>query len=891
MRRFSNISVLLVAALLVSCDQERPAAKVPEPKPTIVCSSYAVANLTHRIMGEGADARVIFPVPAGNDPMTWAPGPETIAAFKSELGRAEGKVAFFVSGSQNPAWLEALATGGLNFRVRLAHTAAGYHPRQAGRLTGALAKELVSLVPGKRALIVTRTATIQSELKTMDARWQKTIEDLGDTLPACGLGEGFESWRADYREDLTVVKSALSLPTVLENEKATSVLLGESALPDLREKLSEMGIETVSLLEGDRRPESGDFLAILEWNLGRLESLKTSQPVEPGIALGSGFEGKIVPVLERYCIDCHDTESEEGEVNFDHFLTKAEAEQNPDLWESVAKLVKMEAMPPRDKTKQPTQAERAELVAWSESLSERWDQGKLGWDPGRTTIRRLNKNEYNYTIRDLFGIKLRPADQFPEDGGGEAGFDNNADALFLPPLLMENYAEAAGKIVQFVYGNAEARQRYLFVSPGPNLPAKQAARKVLERWANAAYRRSPTKPEVDRLVSIFEKETRKNKSFAAAMQMPLIAILISPNFLYRAESERKNNEEYLVSQYDLASRLSYFLWSSMPDQTLFDLAKSGKLKGPDEIERQVKRMLLDEKSKALSMHFAGQWFGWELLRSTANPDETKYPQFTFQLRVALYRESAVFFEHLIATNASSYDLIDCNYAFLNEQLARHYQIPGVTGPELRKVTLNNRARGGVLGMGSVLTATSLPLRSSPAARGDYVLTELLGTPPPEPPMNVAQLPEDDRAVKAKTFREALVQHRQDPNCKACHELIDPIGFGLENFDAIGRWRTSQNGIPLKIAGEMPDGTRFSSIGDLKERLMNDKELFARLMVSKMLSYALGRELTPYDRPVIRNVTNKVVADNGRIHTAFIEVAKSFPFRYRRNDDFVVKIKR
>ncbi|MEM7014739.1 MAG: DUF1592 domain-containing protein, partial [Verrucomicrobiota bacterium] len=366
-----------------------------------------------------------------------------------------------------------------------------------------------------------------------------------------------------------------------------------------------------------------------------------------------------------------------------------------------------------------------------------------------------------------------------------------------------------------------------------------------------------------------------------------VAILISPHFLYRSEVEKPGRKAYLIDSYDLANRLSYFLWSSMPDPTLFNLAKSGQLQKPEVIEAQVRRMLKDERASALAMHFAGQWFGWEALRSRANPDEKRYPQFTFQLRVAMYRESAEFFEHLLVSNASAYDLIDCNYAFLNEQLANHYRIPGVTGNELRKVQLPNRNRGGVLGMGSVLVATSLPLRSSPAVRGDYVLTELLGIPPPEPPMNVEQLPEDDREVGAKSFREALEQHRQDPNCKSCHETIDPIGFGMENFDAIGRWRTKQNGHDIDAAGVMPDGSQITSPADIKQFVMKDKELFVRTMVEKLLSYALGRELTPYDRPVIAQISEKVIADDGKIVTAFVEVAKSYPFRFRRNEQFTL----
>ncbi len=644
--------------------------------------------------------------------------------------------------------------------------------------------------------------------------------------------------------------------------------------------------------EDNDRKTAGEVVAVEAPKPVIAEPEEVGKPPAPGpveAALPGSvahFNTVIHPLLERYCIDCHDEINEEGGVNMERFANEREALSDPDMWELAADLVDMGEMPPRNKRRQPTAAERKQIIAWVKTVTDRWDSGSQGRDPGRTTIRRLNKNEYNYTVRDLFGYQVRPADDFPEDGGGEAGFDNNADALFLPPLLMENYVEAAGLMVHNVYRNQALYTKYLFTFPAGEVKPVDAARKVLRNWAAKAYRRPVEESEVERLVKIFQLGMEKKKQdYRAAMKLPLLAMLISPNFLYRAEKIRPGNEVYRVDDFDLASRLSYFIWSSMPDAELFKLASEGRLSDPGILKAQVERMLKDEKAKALSMHFAGQWFKWEELRSRTNPDRKKFPSFDFSLRVALYRESSLFFENLLRENRSILDLIDSDYTYLNQRLARHYGIAGVTGLEFRKVKLDDPNRGGVIGMGSVLSATSLPLRTSPSVRGAYVLTELLGTPPPAPPMNVPQLPEDDRRLKAVSFRQELIDHRFIPACKSCHERIDPLGFGLENFDAIGRWRTSHNGRPLDTSGELPDGTRFSSPEDLKKILMGKRDLFARNMVEKTLSYALGRELSPYDRQTVKEITNKVVAGDFKVHTLFSEVVQSYPFLHCRADSY------
>lgn len=592
----------------------------------------------------------------------------------------------------------------------------------------------------------------------------------------------------------------------------------------------------------------------------------------------------IHPMLESYCLDCHDEANEEGGVEMERFESEKVAIMEPKLWEKAAALVKMGDMPPRDRFNQPTDEERQKFIAWVNKVGQRWDSGEMGTDPGRTTIRRLTKNEYNYTMRDLFGLKIRPADNFPEDGGGEEGFDNNADALYLPALLMENYVESAGLVVNAIYQNQQIYTRYLFAFPHKDGGTEGAARKVMEHWMPRIYRRPVEKEEVDKMVALakFQME-KKKKDYRTAMKMPLLALLISPHFLYRSEKLRPDPKPYRVTELELASRLSYFLWSSTPDMELLNLAKEGKLSEPATFEKQIRRMLGDERSKSLGMHFGGQWLKWEDLRSRANPDKRRFYRFDFELRVSMYRESFLFFDHLVKEDRPIYELIDAEYSFLNPRLAVHYDIPGVTKKGFQKILLDDPNRGGVLGMGSVLTATSLPLRSSPSVRGNYVLTELMGTPPPSPPMNVPQLPEDDRELEFTSFREALTQHRLDPSCKGCHETIDPLGFGLENFDAVGRWRQYQNDTPVDSQGVLPDGSRFSTPEELKKILLKRKDQFTRNMVTKALSYGLGRDLTPYDRPTISAITKKVIASGYSTQTLFLEVAKSYPFLHCRGD--------
>ncbi len=485
-------------------------------------------------------------------------------------------------------------------------------------------------------------------------------------------------------------------------------------------------------------------------------------------------------------------------------------------------------------------------------------------------------------MRDLFGVKYSPGRNFPADGSGGEGFDNTADALFLPPVLMENYLRSASKVIDNVYTNPALRKRIIFVSQKEQQrDTEKAARKILNYHTSLAYRRRATQDDLTPLLNAFRSKQKQGASFEDSLKAPLTAILVNPKFLFRIQHDQPNKKEWKLNDFELASRLSYFLWSSMPDSTLFNLAKDGKLRDPAVLRQQINRMLASKKSDALSKHFAGQWLGFADLIDQIQPDTNRFPLFTRSLRASMYYESIAFFNHFVRTNRPVTDLIHSDYAFLNQELARHYGLPAIRGKDIRKVAIKNRSRGGVIGMASILTSTSLPLRTSPVKRGKWILETILGTTPPPPPADAGELPADDKSSEGLSFRKQLEIHREKAKCSGCHAQIDPLGFGLENYDAIGRWRSKDiHGKPVDSSAVLPDGTKFSTPGELKTILLKDKDKIARNLCRKMLAYALGRSLEYYDEPVVSELLEKLRADNYRIQTLIIAITESYPFQNR-----------
>ena len=603
-----------------------------------------------------------------------------------------------------------------------------------------------------------------------------------------------------------------------------------------------------------------------------------SSPIFGGEPSDLQYERDVRPLLEQYCFRCHGPESDKGDVNLSTFNDLAAVQRDPKLWQTVLRQLHERVMPPASKP-QPTPDERAKLEGWLRQTLWSIDPATLPKDPGRVTIRRLNRAEYNNTVRDLLGVTSRPADAFPTDGGGGGGFDNNADTLFVPPILLEQYLAAATKVV------AEAPADRIFIArPGGALPKRDAARKVIEHVATRAFRRSATGEEVDRVLALFDVADRRGDTFDDAVRLALRGVLVSPNFLFKIESDRTDaTEPYPIGQYELASRLSYFVWSSMPDDELMQLAREGRLHEEAVLDQQVRRMLSDPRSRALAENFGTQWLDLRSLKTIVEPDRGRFPQYTDALRDAMYEEAVLLVDSVFRDDASLLKLIDADYTFVNEELARHYGLPEVKGAELRRVTLPDARRGGVLGLGAVHAVTSYPHRTSPVLRGEWVLGELLGAPPPPPPPDVTRLPEAEGDNAALSLRQRLEKHRADPTCASCHDRIDPIGFGLENFDAIGRWRDSDDGRPVDSAGVLTTGEAFNGPGELKKVLASSRRpQFVRNVTEKLLAYALGRGVEFYDELTLRQITAKLEQSDFRSAVLVAEIVKSYPFRHRRN---------
>jgi hypothetical protein len=607
----------------------------------------------------------------------------------------------------------------------------------------------------------------------------------------------------------------------------------------------------------------------------------------PGVnTFGSPFLSQIKPLLVKYCTRCHGGRRPKGDIRLDAFSDEAAALKEHDVWERVAANLRSGDMPPAGKPR-PTPAEMDLILGWIDRAVLAVDCGKER-NPGRVTLRRLNRAEYNNTIRDLVGIRFRPADDFPSDDVGY-GFDNIGDVLSLSPLLLEKYLAAAEKIVDLAFKDEQARRRILIASP-EKVGKKEAARLILREFARRAYRRPVHPGEVERLMRFVDLAQKNGESFEKGIRLALQAVLVSPHFLFRIErdpppgrvgvvnSRMGNVNGHYINDYELASRLSYFLWSSMPDEELFRLAEQKALRKGDNLERQVKRMLADPKAQALVDNFFGQWLQFRNL-PTATPDPGVYPAFDEELRAAMLKETQLFVGAIIKEDRSILDFLDADFSFVNERLARHYGIAGVKGPEFRRVKLPP-TRGGILGQASILTITSNPTRTSPVKRGKWVLETIFNAPPPPPPPEAGQLNEDKQAVLSGSLRKRMELHRAKPMCAACHQRMDPLGFGLENFDGIGGWRDKDGQFPIDASGTLPGGQTFNGPKELRQILVKKQAEFRRCLAEKMLTYALGRGLEPYDRCAVEAITKAVAQHDNRFSSLVLAVVQSEPFLMR-----------
>ncbi len=600
------------------------------------------------------------------------------------------------------------------------------------------------------------------------------------------------------------------------------------------------------------------------------------------------FATELSPLLRKYCFGCHNAKRKKGDIDIESALRARPLVSRKELWVNVLARIRDGDMPPEDED-QPGSQERRKLISWLDDSINHFDYSKVR-DPGYEPARRLTSREYNNTVEDLFGIKGTFSSGFPQDLSGSSGFDNSANTLFTTTLLLERYIGAADMVLRAALPqqprNGEEKKRiaaFFTARPGPGVSQEKAARKVFEHFLPRAYRRPLDPVELEDALERFRRFRSEGLDFEAAAREVARVALISPKFLIKTEKRSPDGREVEVDSWGLASRLSYFLWASMPDDELFALARKGSLSDPAVLDGQVARMLSDPRAGSLGHIFAAQWLGYEILGTRVRLDPIDNPWCTDTLMKAMREETSMFFNELIRKNRPVTELIDADFTYLNEELARHYGIEGVKGSRMRRVKLGESVRGGILGHGSILACTSFPGRTSPVVRGNWILTEILGTPTPPPPPDAGELAERISENRRLDARQKLELHSRKASCRACHSLIDPLGFSLENFDWFGRWRERNRGKKIDASGRLPDGTRFEGVQGLKKVLTERRKgELASQLIRKLLSYSLGRQLQYYDEGIVREIAAKVEKGDLRFNSLIAAVVGSYPFRYKKN---------
>jgi hypothetical protein len=469
-----------------------------------------------------------------------------------------------------------------------------------------------------------------------------------------------------------------------------------------------------------------------------------------------------------------------------------------------------------------------------------------------------------------------------------AAFLRESEAATLPRepkreashVLAVNALEVRGPFDAAAPGRPASYARIMTCAPEPGAGWSRCARRILEPFARRAWRRPLGGDELDRLVALVELARKQGDTFERGVATALKAVLVSPHFLFRVEQDGDPARGGVrpLTAHELASRLAYFLWSSMPDDALLERADDGALTRPRALRAELRRMLASPRSAALAEHFAGQWLQVRNL-SAASPDPERFPGFGPELRRAMARETTLFFDFVLRQNRPITDFIDGRYSFLNERLAGHYGIKEVAGPQFRRVELDGVERSGILTQASVLTVTSYPTRTSPVLRGLWVLENILGTRPPPPPPDVPRL-DEGKVAESLSMRRRLEEHRSNPSCAACHTRMDALGFGLENYDAVGRWRTADGKAPVDAAGALPGERRFAGPAELKAILAGERSTFAECLAEKLLTYALGRGLQPADRPAVAAIVRSTAAADYRFGAMIEAIVLSPPFRSR-----------
>jgi uncharacterized protein DUF1592/uncharacterized protein DUF1588/uncharacterized protein DUF1587/uncharacterized protein DUF1585/uncharacterized protein DUF1595 len=602
----------------------------------------------------------------------------------------------------------------------------------------------------------------------------------------------------------------------------------------------------------------------------------------------SDFLRDVRPILEKRCFECHSGEQPKGGVDLSLAQDGGEARRMGSVFARAISMVERRKMPPE--SRRPLKDdERAGLVAALKEILSHPEPGE-SLDPGRVVLRRLSRFEFDRAIRDLLGARYDSSATFPADPIAY-GFDNIGDAMSVAPLLFEKYADAARDVVDRLLRDDVLRERLLAPALKRGGVCNAAvARQILMPLMERAFRRPVEADEVNGRVDLFLREVQAGRDATAALATALRSILLSPAFLFRAERGVDPPDEFGVrplSDYELATRLSFFLWSTLPDATLLELARRGRLHQEEVLIEQARRMLIDPRARALTDHFAAEWLRFGEIQSVA-VDIRRYPAFfNLGLRERFYDETARTFDAIVREDRSVLELLDCESTFLDAELARHYGVEGVGPGPMRRIALHDPRRGGLLGMGSILTITSYPLRTSPVLRGKWILETLLDDPPPPKPATVPELPKDDRLPGGLTLRQRLEEHRKDPACANCHQRMDPFGLALENLDGIGAWRSALDGpeapIDLDVKVALADGSELDGAVAVKRWLVAHAGRFEKTLTRRLLTFAVGRPMEFLDEPLVEAIAADAASDGHRMSAFVLGVVRSRPFRYLRRD--------
>jgi len=718
------------------------------------------------------------------------------------------------------------------------------------------------------------------------------------------------------------------------------------------------------------------------------------------------FSQSIRPVLAQNCAGCHNPNSRNA-ANFLKASTLKDIDAERGLWRNVAIQLRNRTMPPVDSKL--SEADRLRVAQWVDARL-RQTACNAGDFAGAATVRRLNRREYHNTIRDLLGVDFDVTAIFPADGTGGAGFDTNGETLYIQPMMLERYLQAAQQILDrviitprltktlaaselkggaadspgqtgatgafpvYLDGDYDVRvlldpkaaaakltlqidgadagplaaqrggrgggggrgatagsligtavhlergthtlalagdgplpailsvsieekpaspsaekralhYRLFGMEPGDQpLDARRSARQVLAAFVPKAFRRPVEPAEVDRFLVMYDRAAERGDPYEERVKLALKAVLVSSDFLFRMENRQTRPGIYPVGQYELATRLSYFLWSTMPDETLLRLAEQSRLQDPKVLAAQVDRMLDDPRARTFVSTFVGQWLGTQEIGGKFMPILTEtLGYYTPEIAADLKAQPVLLFDRIVGENRSVLELLNSDYTYLTQRLVKYYQmedqVKDVNDNQFHLVKLPDSRRAGLLGMAGILGMTSHYEQTSPVLRGAWVLDTLLGTPVPPPPPNVPPLEPGDRSAVKISTREKVLQHRSDPACSACHRLMDPIGFGLENFDWMGRWREQETGgKPIDASGELPSGDKFNGVAELRETLLKQKDEFVRQLAAKILGYALGRSLQDGDSCTVQRLVDAAARDQYRARTLIREIVMSVPFR-------------